>query len=154
MFKNLFKRLKLRRHLKRLESMLGDIPPGETDADYWFTKELELAAMQGDPVAQSKLAIAYHEGLGVEQNPTRAFNFSLAAAKQGHAGAQAMVSASYDSGKVVPQDLVEALFWASLSKAAGNCLGDAMYYSIFKKVTFEQGKAAARLMIERTNFRP
>ena len=154
MFKNLFKKWQLRRHLKRLESMLGDTPPGETDADYWFTKELELAAMQGDPVAQGRLATAYHEGLGVERNPSRAFNFWLAAAKQGHAGAQVMISASYDTGTEVTKDLVEALFWASLSKAAKNPLGEAMYVSLFKKCTFEQRQAAARLMIERTNFRP
>ncbi len=154
MFKNLFKRWKLRRHLKRLESMLGDTPPGETDADYWFTKELELAAMQGDPVAQSKLATAYHEGLGVEQNPTRAFNFWLAAAEQGHAGAQAMICAAYHTGTVATKDPVEALFWAVLNKEAKNPLGEALFVSLFKKSTIEQRQAVDRLMIERTSFRP
>ncbi|KAB2699201.1 sel1 repeat family protein [Ochrobactrum sp. Kaboul] len=154
LFKNLLKRLKTRRSLKKLESMMDDTPTGETDADYWFTKELELAAMQGDPFAQTRLATAYHEGLGVEQDPTRAFNFFLAAARQGHSGAQSMVSVSYDVGNVVPQDLVEALFWAMLSKAAGHSLGDAMYHSIMQKVTFEQGKAACQLLVERTDFRP
>lgn len=110
--------------------------------------------MRGDPNAQGRLATAYHEGLGVERNPSRAFNFWLLAAKQGHAGAQAMISASYDTGSSIPKDPVEALFWASLSKAAKNPAGEALYDSLMRTLTFEQRQAAARLLVERTDFRP
>ncbi len=131
-----------------------EVPTGQTDEDYWFTKELELAAMQGDPVAQSRLATAYHEGLGVERNPSRAFNFWLAAAKQGHAGAQAMICAAYHTGTVATKDPVEALFWAVLSKEAKNPLGEALFVSLLKKSTIEQRQAVDRLIIERTDYHP
>ncbi|WP_234820868.1 SEL1-like repeat protein [Sinorhizobium medicae] len=50
----------------------------------------EWAARRGDAGSQGRLATIYHEGLGVERNPQRAFAFWLLAAKQGHSGARAM----------------------------------------------------------------
>ncbi|YBV97113.1 sel1 repeat family protein [Phyllobacteriaceae bacterium JZ32] len=106
-----------------------------SDADYWYSKEVELAAQRGDPDAQTRLAIAYHEGLGVEQNPQRAFNWWLAAANQGHSGAQGMIATAYDVGVAVEQDKSEALYWALLSSVNGNGIGNVMVPAISKDLT-------------------
>lgn len=65
-----------------------------------------------------------------------------------------MIGVSYDTGTNVAKDQIEALFWALLSKAAKNPAGEALYASLMERMTFEQRQAAARLLVERTDFRP
>lgn len=148
----------MKKSLKELLAPLGRFfgshpKPGGTDADYIFSKELEHAAMMGDPVAQTKLATAYHEGLGVKQNPQRAFNFWMAAASQGHGGAQSMIAAAYDVGKVVAQNKVEAAYWATLSTRNGNVLGEALLGTLLSEMS-EEDKSRLLLLFDERHSSP
>lgn len=106
-------------------------------------------AEAGDPLTQTALATAYHEGLGVDQNPALAFHWFLAAAKQGHAGAQLMIAAAYDIGKHVERDPIEAAHWAALSKAGGNELGDVFFASVTSKMSEAERRRVAALLKQR-----
>nr|WP_256364287.1 hypothetical protein [Ensifer sp. ZNC0028] len=90
------------------------------------------------------MATIYHEGLGVERDPEKAFRWWYSAARQNHRGAQLMVAAAYVGGTVVKADLSEAAYWASLShlNARGDPqqleLVDPYYRSVLNKLTDEQ----------------
>lgn len=124
------------------------------DQDHPLTYELsfewnEWAARRGDAGSQMRLAMIYHEGLGVECNPQRAFAFWLLAAKRGHSGAQAMVGLSYEMGIAVTQDRIEAGYWMYLSYAAGHTAGDAVYHSLWRKLSDDEKDALQELIAAR-----
>ncbi len=104
----------------------------------------ERAALAGHIGAQGRLATIYHEGLGVDRNPEKAFQWWYSAARQNHHGAQLMVAAAYQTGTVVKADLMESAYWASLSylNARNNTEGrewaNAYYRSVLNKLTEEQ----------------
>eukprot|EP00729_Bicosta_minor_P011043 gene11043-biopygen29075 len=60
------------------------------------------------PVAQYSLGIAYHYGIGVEQDYVEAAKWFQKSAEAGHATAQYTLGNMYDNGKGVEQDYVEA----------------------------------------------
>ncbi len=103
-----------------------------------------LAAQAGHIGAQGRLAMIYHEGLGVERDPEKAFRWWYSAARQNHRGAQLMVAVAYELGIVVKADLPEAAYWASLSylNARGDPekldIVDPYYRSVLDKLTYEQ----------------
>lgn len=128
----------MRETFTRLKSVLrtffGRSNAGESDEKYRYSPEVAKRAENGDPVAQAHLATSYHEGLGVGQNPDLAIHWWSAAAKQGHSGSQLMLAVSYDVGKVMPLDLIEAGYWAARSKDAGNELGALFLDSVVRKL--------------------
>jgi TPR repeat protein len=89
---------------------------GYAASRYWS----ELAAAQGNPYAQVRLATIYHEGLGVARDPARAVSLWLSAARLGHAGAQLMVGVAYHTGTGIGANLVESAYWLLQSVAQGN----------------------------------
>jgi len=80
--------------LARLER--GDYPAAIAELD-------ELTA-QGDPVAATRLAALYQEGLGVPKDATRAAMLYEQAAARGNADAQYNLGNMYLLGEGVPQD--------------------------------------------------
>lgn len=87
---------------------------------------LEQAAAAGRPFAQITLAGLYTEGAGVPQNPRRAFELYLAAAKQGIASAQVRVALTYLAGREpVERDPAAARPWlvAAARQDEGTALG-------------------------------
>lgn len=104
----------------------------------------ERAALAGHIGAQGRLATIYHEGLGVERNPEKAFQWWYSAARQNHHGAQLMVAVAYENGTVVKADLMESAYWASLSYrnsrdgTGGRAWTTAYYRSVLNKLTEEQ----------------
>lgn len=140
---------KLLASIGKLISWLRASPPiDEADEPFRFTPELVSQAEQGDAVAQTMLATAYHEGLGVKRDPESAYRWFRAAADQGHAGAAAMVAVSYDLGIVVERDPVLASYWAARSKAAGNQLGDALFVSCVEKLNDDERARLKELLTQ------
>ena len=85
-------------------------------ARYWS----ELAAEQGNASSQTRPGTIYHEGLGVEREPSRATSYWLSAAQAGHAGAQLMIGVAYHLGIGVDPDKLAAAYFLSLSSAQGS----------------------------------
>src|SRR2546428_5301 len=73
--------------------------------------EMRRAADQGDPAAQSYLAICYQTGQGVQQDYQEAVKWYRLAAEQECAPAQCNLGLCYETGRGVPQNLQEAVRW-------------------------------------------
>ncbi len=73
---------------------------------------------QGDPQAQLYLGRMYQEGLGIEEDDTKAKFWFAKAAEQGLSEAQFNLALMYAKGEGVPQDMVTALKWLDLSLAS------------------------------------
>ena len=70
-----------------------------------------LSAIQGDVVAQYKLARMYLNGEGVLRNYKEGLKWIRLSAEQGYLYAQNEMGLIYQEGKKVSQDYVEALKW-------------------------------------------
>ena len=70
-----------------------------------------LAAINGDPSAQSGLAERYHSGNKVRQNYVEASEWFRKAAEQGYANAQYRLGELYHLEQGVPEDVDEAMKW-------------------------------------------
>lgn len=88
---------------------------GDFDAAFRLLRPL---ADDGNPLAQTRLALLYANGQGVRQDYTEAAKWERRAAEQGLAQAQANLGFAYQTGTGVPQDGAEAARW--LLKAAQN----------------------------------
>ncbi|WP_268808418.1 tetratricopeptide repeat protein [Oceanospirillum multiglobuliferum] len=53
----------------------------------------------------------YHSGIGVKQDPEKAFRWFKKAAEQGNTKAQYNLGLMYRSGLGVEQDMVKAVMW-------------------------------------------
>ena len=82
-------------------------------------REWEIAAEQGNALAQYNLGWMYRRGQGVPQNDKTAVKWYTLAAKQGYAGAQYNLGAMYGKGKGVLQDYVRAHMWYNLAASQG-----------------------------------
>ena len=88
------------------------VPQDDAAAVAWYRK----AAEQGHPAAQFNLGLKYDNGAGVPQDDAAAVAWYCLAAEQGSASAQVSLGALYsDSGRSVPQDLVEGHTWLNLA---------------------------------------
>ena len=76
-------------------------------------------AEEGNPVAESNLAVIYFKGLGVPQDYAAAAKWSRLAADQGLATAQLGLGLMYTNGQGVPQNNVLGLMWLSLAAEQG-----------------------------------
>jgi TPR repeat protein len=98
------------------DALAGLIFAVETTEAYEISRGWsELASAQGNANADARLAIIYHEGLGVERDPQRAATYFLRAARAGHAQAQLMIGVAYDMGAGVEVNRLESAFWLTLS---------------------------------------
>ncbi|MFQ5844123.1 MAG: tetratricopeptide repeat protein, partial [Planctomycetota bacterium] len=68
----------------------------------------QWAAQKGVAGAQTRLAMMYRRGLGVERDLREAFRLFHLAAKQGDAAAQAELAQAYAMGAGLPKDLSKA----------------------------------------------
>ena len=80
-----------------------------------------VLAEQGDAAAQGRLADAYYNGRGVEQDYGEALRWTRLAAEQGDARGQSLLAATYFNGHgVVEQDHGETARWARLAAEQGD----------------------------------
>ena len=83
--------------------------------------EIETLAYKGDPSAQSHLGAMYYVGRDdVDQDYTKAAEWSQKAADQGNANAQLILGWLYEDGKGVRQDYNEAAGWFRKAADQGN----------------------------------
>jgi len=71
----------------------------------------QLAAEQGNSVAQYEVARCYRRGQGVEKNSKLAVRWMRKSAKQGNRGAQVILADLYTNGEGVRRDLKQAAMW-------------------------------------------
>ncbi|GAB5534381.1 MAG: hypothetical protein Rubg2KO_06300 [Rubricoccaceae bacterium] len=90
---------------------------GAPDAD--AIRQLEAAAAQGHPAAQTNLAYAYATGLGVDRDYTEAARLYALAADQNRAVAQNGLGILYETGRGVEQDSTEAAMLYGLAAVQG-----------------------------------
>ena len=74
----------------------------------------------GDARAQSRLALAYLRGQGVDSDPSAALRWSAAAAKAGEPVAQYLLGALYQQGDKFKADPALAFAWFASAAAKGN----------------------------------
>ena len=113
-----------------------------------------VLAEQGDAAAQGRLADAYYNGRGVEQDYGEAARRARLAAEQGDARGQSVLGAAYYNGRGVEQDYGEALRWTRLAAEQGDARGQSLlaatYFNGHGVVEQDHGEAArwARLAAE------
>ena len=74
-------------------------------------KWLNASAEQGNISAYGNLGYMYDNGLGVPENPQKAFECYLKAAENGNASAQNNIGQMYQRGRGVKQDYRRAFLW-------------------------------------------
>ena len=113
--------------LERLKEMQEEILEQlnrEQDAELlrqvfeWFHK----AAEQGNAEAQFELGEAYDDGVGVEQDYSRAAEWYRKAAEQGYAEAQNSLGACYYNGSGVAKDQAKAVEWFQKAAEQANVM--------------------------------
>ena len=82
-------------------------------------RNLQLAADQGDVLAQNILGTMYAAGVGIPKDAAEAVRYFQLAADQGHASAQHSLGLMYDAGEGVAQDDAEAERWFRLAADQG-----------------------------------
>ena len=86
---------------------------------------LRPLAEAGDTLAQMRLGVLHHEGLGVEQDDGEAVKWWRKAADQGYADAEYAVGLCYDHGRGVAQDQAEAARWYEKAATKGHAEAQA-----------------------------
>jgi TPR repeat protein len=84
-----------------------------------FAEFLPLAR-NGDPRAQTIIAMMYKYGESVRQDYKLAFKWYLAAAEKGYPSAQLSLSELYENGQGVDQDHEKARYWLEKSAEQGS----------------------------------
>ncbi|WP_133126756.1 tetratricopeptide repeat protein [Legionella nagasakiensis] len=91
------------------------------DDDYQQAlQKYEIAASQGEPVAQFDLGLIYEQGKGRPIDFERAKEFYIQAANQGHTQAMVQLAGLYFNGLVGPRDEQQALHWYNIAAEAGD----------------------------------
>ncbi len=111
---------------------------------------LRLAAAQGLPEAQYRLARLHYEGFLIPRDPGELLRQATTAAAHGHARAQVMLGAVYEYGlDDIDPDLTAALKWYELAATLGHDKVRALALQardrVRAKMTPAQIAAAARL---------
>lgn len=107
------------------------------DKDYASAREYyELAAEQGNALAQYNLGVLYSKGSGVRQNYKRAKEYYELAAQQGHANAQCSLGDLYLDGKQgVSQDCERAVHYFELAVEQGHAWAQYKLGLLYKEGT-------------------
>lgn len=82
--------------------------------------EFEAAAKIGNVQAMAALGSMFAEGLGVERDEQRAFEWYLRAAEGGNISAQGVVARLYSTGQGTPKNDASALLWARRAAEKGD----------------------------------
>lgn len=81
-----------------------------------FLKEALLEAKNNEPAAQYRLGLIYETGCCMtNSNLKKALKWYFAAAENGHAGAQYVLSHCFEYGKGIDANLDDAIHWAKLA---------------------------------------
>lgn len=80
----------------------------------------EAAAAQGVAGAQFQLALLYNQGLDVERDSIKSFNFCQQAAMQGHAKAQLLLGDYFLTGNGTEKNVAQAIILYKASAEQGN----------------------------------
>jgi hypothetical protein len=104
--------------------------------------ELQKLADRGDADAQWQMGVRYHNGEGVPQDDSRAFQWFLRAAEQGNVAAQATLGAYYWAGRGVPQNLSSAYVWSAIALAQGDENSKFRLEGLSAQMTRDQVSAA------------
>jgi TPR repeat protein len=112
--------------------------------------ELLTQVLEDDvPVAAYYLARLYMDGLGtVPADPERAVHFTKIGAEAGHPQMQGWMAMLHGRGEVVPQDLIEAHKWASLSAAGGDPVGEQIRRELASQLDRESLMEARRRALD------
>jgi TPR repeat protein len=110
----------------------------------WF----ELAAEQGEKVAQFNLGTMYDQGVGVTQDYAEAAAWFRLAAEQGYDEAQFNLGFMYAQGQGMPQDYVEAGKWWRLTAEQGIASAKKRLETLEALMTQDQIAEAQRLARE------
>jgi TPR repeat protein len=86
-------------------------PPPKTIADNANYVRYKKAAEAGDVNAELQLAYLYSNGLEVEKDLKKAYEWTEKAAKQGLAKAQYALAVSLHNGEGVKRDYNQSLYW-------------------------------------------
>ncbi|HXH86067.1 tetratricopeptide repeat protein [Petrachloros mirabilis] len=128
-----------------------DLPQDKTEAVRWY----QLAAKQGDAFSQFYLGNKYWEGAGVSKNEKEAVRWWYSAAAQGFAPAQNSLGlALATGGKGVPQDMIQAYLWLTLSAGQGDQEAEQQRTELSKQLKPAQLTKAKRLIKEWKPTRP
>lgn len=84
--------------------------------------DLIAAAEEGNAEAQNQLGDAYFDGIGIEQDYAKAFEWYFLAAEQGHEKAQYNVAYAYANGIGTQKNVEEAIKWYGRSADHGVAL--------------------------------
>ena len=99
--------------------------------------DLRKAAAQGDAAAQASLGIIYQNGIGVDQDSTKAVEWYQKAAAQGNAEAQYRLGLMYKVGLGgVPKDKGKAFEWDQKAAAQGHAQAQTLLGSEYYLGTF------------------
>jgi len=82
--------------------------------------EFEAAAKDGNVQAMAALGLLYNEGLGVERDARRAFEWFEKAAEAGHVPSQGQLAGMYSTGQGTPKHDAKSLFWARRAAEGGD----------------------------------
>ncbi len=74
-------------------------------------EQVKTIAERGNSFYQERLGMYYKNGVGVQQDYGKAFEWYQKSADQGYAGGQYSVGSAYSSGRGVRQDHSKALEW-------------------------------------------
>ncbi len=86
--------------------------------------ELLSKANSGNADSQNQLGDAYFDGIGIEQDHAKAFEWYLRAAEQGHGKAQYNVAYAYANGIGAQKNTSEAIKWYGKSADQGIALAE------------------------------
>ena len=86
---------------------------------------LRPLAEAGDVMAQMRLGVLHHDGLGVDQDDAEAIRWWRKAADQGYADAEYAVGLCYDHGRGVSRDQAEAARWYEMAATQGHAEAQA-----------------------------
>ena len=93
--------------------------------------EIISAANSGNADAQNQLGDAYFDGIRVEQDYAKAFEWYLRAAEQGHGKAQYNVAYAYANGIGTQKNTSEAIKWYGKSADQGIALAEYVLAKMF-----------------------
>ena len=93
--------------------------------------ELLSKANSGNADSQNQLGDAYFDGIGIEQDHAKAFEWYLRAAEQGHGKAQYNVAYAYANGIGAQKNTSEAIKWYGKSADQGIALAEYVLAKMF-----------------------
>ena len=139
---NLYSRSKLTSYcaimilgLSYLPSVLADMDKARlayTSEDYDTAfSEFKAHAEAGNAEAQGKLGIMYFWGRGTLRSESKAYRWSLQAAKQGEASGQQMMGYLYENGIFIPKNMRRAVDWYRKSSKQGNAAATASLAALY-----------------------